>query len=89
MTTHNPTHSGGCLCGAVRFVASGDPVGGNHCHCDMCRKDSGSGVSTFVTFATGSVTWDGKPTDYERLAWQVSRLLPEMRIKHHLAQWRQ
>ncbi|WP_102783747.1 GFA family protein [Thalassospira sp. GB04J01] len=65
MTTSTPTHVGGCLCGAVRFSASGDPVGANHCHCGMCRKDSGSGVSTFVSFRTDAVTWDGTPTDYE------------------------
>ncbi|WP_417822743.1 GFA family protein [Thalassospira lucentensis] len=65
MTTNTPTHVGGCLCGAVRFSASGDPVGANHCHCGMCRKDSGSGVSTFVSFRTDAVTWDGTPTDYE------------------------
>ncbi|WP_336079916.1 GFA family protein [Thalassospira sp. CH_XMU1448-2] len=59
------THSGGCLCGAVRFVASGDPIGSNHCHCGMCRKDSGSGVSSFVCFPTSAVTWNGMPTDYE------------------------
>jgi len=65
MTTKNTIHSGGCLCGAVRFSASGDPIGANHCHCGMCRKDSGSGVSTFVSFPANAVTWDGKPTDYE------------------------
>mgnify|MGYP000002518177 FL=1 len=65
MTTKHPEHRGGCLCGAVRFVASGDPIGGNHCHCGMCRKDSGSGASTFVAFPTNAVIWNGKPTDYE------------------------
>ena len=65
MTAKHPEHRGGCLCGAVRFVASGEPIGGNHCHCGMCRKDSGSGVSTFVAFPTNAVTWDGKPREYE------------------------
>lgn len=65
MTTNPAIHSGGCLCGAVRFSASGDPIGGNHCHCGMCRKDSGSGVSTFVSFPASAVSWNGTPTDYE------------------------
>ncbi|WP_430473890.1 GFA family protein [Thalassospira lucentensis] len=65
MTANQMLHSGGCLCGAVRFSASGDPIGGNHCHCAMCRKDSGSGVSTFVTFPSDAVTWNGTPSDYE------------------------
>tara|TARA_R110000868_G_scaffold79102_1_gene225114 strand:+ start:69525 stop:69935 length:411 start_codon:yes stop_codon:yes gene_type:complete len=63
--TDSPLHFGGCLCGAVRFCVSGEPTGGNHCHCGMCRKDSGSGVSTFVTFPANAVTWDRNPTDYE------------------------
>jgi len=58
-------HTGGCLCGAVRFSVSGEPTGGNHCHCSMCRKDSGSGVSTFVTFPTATLKWDGKPAEFE------------------------
>jgi hypothetical protein len=65
MTANSQPHSGGCLCGAVRFVALGDPAGGNHCHCGMCRKDSGSAVSTFVTYPTTAVTWDGKPAEYQ------------------------
>ena len=65
MTTKHPEHHGGCLCGAVRFVASGEPIGSNHCHCGMCRKDSGSGVSTFVAFPAHAVTWDSKPREYE------------------------
>ncbi|MFH1806638.1 MAG: GFA family protein [Pseudomonadota bacterium] len=61
-----PTHFGGCLCGAVRFAVAGDPTSGNHCHCVMCRKDSGSGVSTFVTFPTATLKWTGDtPTEYE------------------------
>lgn len=53
MTTQQSTHSGGCLCGAVRFSASGEPLGSNHCHCGMCRKDSGSDDS-FIDFRLGT-----------------------------------
>jgi hypothetical protein len=41
---------GGCLCGAVRFVASGQPKGVYWCHCQSCRKHSGAPVSVFVNF---------------------------------------
>ena len=41
---------GGCLCGAVRFVANGQPKSVAWCHCQSCRKQSGAPVSVFVAF---------------------------------------
>jgi hypothetical protein len=41
---------GGCLRGAVRFVASGEPLNVAWCHCQSCRKHSGAPVSVFVAF---------------------------------------
>jgi hypothetical protein len=41
---------GGCICGAVRFVASGDPTGVFWCHCQSCRRHSGAPVSVFVGY---------------------------------------
>ena len=34
-------HKGSCLCGAVRFTASGSLRGVVYCHCSQCRKQSG------------------------------------------------
>src|SRR6266576_5513586 len=41
---------GSCLCGAVRFVATGQPESVAWCHCESCRKHSGAPVSVFVAF---------------------------------------
>ena len=41
---------GGCLCGAVRFVATGQPKGVYWCHCQSCRKHSGAPVAVFVAY---------------------------------------
>jgi hypothetical protein len=35
------THTGSCLCGAVRFEVRGDLPGPDACHCTQCRKHSG------------------------------------------------
>jgi hypothetical protein len=42
---------GGCLCGAFRFIATGQPKGIYWCHCQSCRKHTGAPVSVFVAFA--------------------------------------
>lgn len=37
----NKTHSGSCLCGVIRFKATGPLRGVVYCHCTQCRKQSG------------------------------------------------
>jgi len=57
--------TGGCLCGAVRYVANADPIRVVNCHCSMCRKMSGAAFLTFVHFPAASFTWTkGQPTRY-------------------------
>ena len=41
---------GGCLCGAVRFRASGAPKWTIWCHCQSCRKHSGAPAAAFAAF---------------------------------------
>ena len=41
---------GGCLSGAVRFVATGQPKWVAWCHCQSCRRHSGAPVSVFAAF---------------------------------------
>ena len=51
--------TGGCLCGAVRYEASGDPLGVGHCHCHSCRRHTGAPVVTFVMFEADRVGFTG------------------------------
>ena len=44
------TVSGQCLCTAVQFEARGHPIWVGHCHCQSCRRHTGSAVATFVSF---------------------------------------
>jgi hypothetical protein len=47
---------GGCLCGEIRFVATGQPKGVYWCHCQSCRRHSGAPVSVFVAFEHAAFT---------------------------------
>ncbi|MEP2533192.1 GFA family protein [Shimia sp.] len=56
MTHTQVKYDGRCMCGAVHFVAQGDPTYVGHCHCDDCRRATG-GVS---------VAWFGvNPANFE------------------------
>jgi hypothetical protein len=56
---------GGCLCGAVRYRASGQPYGITNCHCRTCRRASGAPFVTWAGFDTDKVTLiKGEPTSY-------------------------
>jgi len=51
---------GGCLCGAVRIKATGQPYRVGLCHCLDCRKHSGSLFQTLAMFPEGAVTVTGE-----------------------------
>jgi hypothetical protein len=52
--------TGGCLCGALRYEAEGEPLYAGHCYCTDCQKASGSGFIPFLGFAPGAVRFTGK-----------------------------
>lgn len=57
--TDRSTASGGCLCGAIRFVAEGEPYRVGLCHCLDCRKQSGAPFGAFVIFPADKVAFSG------------------------------
>lgn len=60
--------TGGCLCGAVRYTCTAEPMMAGHCHCDDCRRSSGSGHSSHMLIPEASVTLSGPTTAYDRAA---------------------
>ncbi|HXC52362.1 MAG TPA: GFA family protein [Candidatus Limnocylindrales bacterium] len=40
------TIPGSCLCGAVRFEVTGDPLWAHNCHCSRCRKTRGAAFAS-------------------------------------------
>jgi hypothetical protein len=52
-------HTGGCLCGQLRYAAVGEPLYMGLCCCADCRKASGSGFIPFMGFAGQAITFTG------------------------------
>ena len=51
---------GGCLCGAVRYESRETPRV-HYCHCDMCRRATGSAFAVLAWLPSSSVVWQGSP----------------------------
>jgi hypothetical protein len=51
--------TGGCLCGALRFVATGKPYRVGLCHCMDCRKNHGTLFHASAIFPQAAVTITG------------------------------
>lgn len=57
---------GGCLCGALRYRVTGDPVAATLCHCADCRRASGGTNVAWAVFDKGDFKWlRGEPADHE------------------------
>ena len=61
--------TGGCLCGAVRFEARGNPLSVEVCHCRNCQRHTGSAFLCGVRFNIDAVSWTAdKPAAYQSSA---------------------
>jgi ribosomal protein S18 acetylase RimI-like enzyme len=56
--------TGGCLCGAIRYRAAAPPLEVVHCHCSLCRRQSGAPFVTWATFpAAAFAVTAGQPAE--------------------------
>jgi len=67
---------GGCYCGAIRYVAEGEPMMKGQCHCRECQFITGGAPNLFIAMPlTGHRYTKGKPKEFRRrdLATPVTR----------------
>ena len=58
-------HSGGCLCGAIRFTMAGAPTSTNLCYCTQCQRQTGAPMPAFATCRSEQLTLSaGEPARY-------------------------
>lgn len=57
--TQPRSYTGGCLCGAIRFVATGTPTDPHSCSCEFCRRHSGALTLAWVEFDRDDISWVG------------------------------
>ncbi len=53
-------YKGGCLCGRIRFEATGPANKPHTCSCKMCQRHTGSLTAAWVEFPKGSLKWVGE-----------------------------
>jgi hypothetical protein len=59
-------HAGGCLCGALRYETSAEPVRITFCHCRFCQRATGSAFMVEPLFRIEDLHMTkGAPTIYE------------------------
>jgi hypothetical protein len=58
-------NQGGCLCSAIRFRVSGEPIYSSICHCATCRRASAAPTVAWLTFDRGQIDiLSGEPRAY-------------------------
>jgi hypothetical protein len=55
---------GRCLCGATEWQSDTDPHAVHYCHCNMCRRWTGSPFATLAWYPRHSVKWSRHPVEF-------------------------
>jgi hypothetical protein len=71
-------HQGGCVCGAIRYVTTGNPARLTACHCTWCQRRTGSAFGLEAVFTLAELTFTGDtPRRYRHISDQSGRWLDQ------------
>ena len=62
--TESGAKTGKCLCGAVRYSFTGEPLMQAVCHCKNCQRQAGSGWSMLIALPLSAVAISGEVRTY-------------------------
>ena len=60
--------TGSCLCGSVKYKSNSDPLVIQNCHCDQCRKATGSVYLTNLFIKEENFEITGEVNNYTHLS---------------------
>ncbi|MDE2596850.1 MAG: GFA family protein [Sphingomonadales bacterium] len=61
-------HTGGCLCGQVRYTIDAEPLGARSCWCRDCQKIASGSATVNLLVPDEAVTFTGEISVFERVA---------------------
>jgi len=61
-------YTGGCQCGAVRYVLTTEPIRLAACHCTECQRQSGSAFGMSMPVTNDSLSMTGSTKQFTRIA---------------------
>ena len=63
--TKSDSIEGGCLCGATRYRATGNPYKASYCHCEWCRGATSALVQAWLMYDGNRIEFiKGSPKKY-------------------------
>lgn len=62
------TLTGGCQCGRVRYEVPAEMAAAGKCHCEQCRKSTGTGAVTVAVYPEDDVKITGETKSYSYTA---------------------
>lgn len=72
-TPQMAVHAGSCMCGRIKFEASGAPDLVAICHCAACRKHTGAPMAVYADYALHQVLFDDVAPDLYESSPEIHR----------------
>jgi len=69
--------AGGCLCGSIRYEATGKPYNITHCHCLDCRRSSGAPFVKWASFSRSDFRFSTRQPRKLRWAGRLRSFCPD------------